>query len=60
MNKTVILIGVGEIGGVFSKGILKTGYPVYPVVRGTNLDDVVHDVPDPQAVIVTVGEKDIQ
>jgi len=59
MKKTVIVIGVGEIGGVFAKGILKTGYPVYPVVRGVDLSDAVKDAPDPEAVIVAVGEKDI-
>ena len=59
MKETVVVIGVGEIGGVFAKGILKTGYPVTPVSRGTNLSDVVKDTPDPQAVIVAVGEKDI-
>lgn len=60
MKNAVILIGVGEIGGVFAKGILKTGYPVYPVARGTNLEDVMRDVPDPKAVVITVGEKDFQ
>ena len=60
MKKTVVVIGVGEIGGVFAKGILKIGYPIYPVARGTNLSDAAKDVPDPQAVVVAVGEKDIK
>lgn len=60
MKKTVVVIGVGEIGSVFARGILKTGYPVYPVVRGTNLSTAVKDVPDPQAVVIAVGEKDIK
>ncbi len=60
MKKTVVVIGVGEIGSVFARGILKTGYPVYPVVRGTNLSTAAKDVPDPQAVVVAVGEKDIK
>lgn len=59
MKKTVVVIGIGEIGSVFARGALKTGYPVYPVVRGVNLSDAANDVPDPQAVIVAVGEKDI-
>ena len=60
MNKAVILIGVGEIGGVFAKGILKIGYPVYPVTRGDDLKGAARAVPDPLAVVVAVGEKDIQ
>jgi len=59
MKKTVIVIGVGEIGGVFAKGILKVGYPVYPVVRGVDLTTAAKDVPAPEAVVVAVGEKDI-
>jgi len=59
MKKDVVLIGVGEMGGVFAKGLLKMGHPVYPIGRGVDLADVVKDVPDPQAVVVAVGEKDI-
>lgn len=60
MKKTVVVIGIGEIGSVFARGVLRTGYPVYPVVRGVEISDAVADVSDPQAVIVAVGEKDIQ
>ena len=42
------------------RGALRTGYPVYPVVRGTEISDAVGDVPDPETVIVAVGEKDIK
>ncbi len=59
MKKLVILIGVGEIGGVFARGLLKTGYQVYPVARGENLKEVSAEVADPQAVVVGVGEKDL-
>ena len=59
MKKPVILIGVGEMGGVFARGLLKTGYPVYPVGRGVNLKEVSVEVVDPQAVVVGVGEKDL-
>jgi prephenate dehydrogenase len=30
MNQTVVIIGIGEMGGVFAKGFLRSGYPVYP------------------------------
>ena len=59
MKMPFVVIGVGEIGSVFARGILKAGYPVYPVIRGTDLSQVAKDVTDLQAVIVAVGEKDI-
>jgi len=37
MNDPVIIIGVGEIGGVLAKGFLRAGHPVYPVTRDMNL-----------------------
>lgn len=60
MKKTVVVIGIGEIGSVFARGILKTGYPVYPITRKTNITDAVGNVPDPEVVIISVGEKDIK
>ena len=59
MKNSVILIGAGEIGGVFARGLLKTGHPVFPVTRKIKLTDVYKEVSDPKAVIVSVGEKDI-
>ncbi len=60
MNKPIIILGMGEIGGVFARGFLKVGYPVYPVTRETDKEALSRQVHDPEAVIVSVGEKDIQ
>lgn len=60
MKDAVVLIGIGEMGGVFGRGILKSGHPVYPVTRKNPPDAVVKDVPEPEAVVVAVGEKDLQ
>lgn len=59
MKKPVVLIGVGEVGGVFARGVLKLGHPVYPVTRDMSVSDVAKDLTDPEAVIVGVGEKDL-
>jgi len=59
MKKAVVSIGVGEMGGVFVRGILRLGYPVIPVTRDMNMNDVVNEVGDPEAVLVSVAEKDI-
>ncbi len=59
MKNAVVLIGVGEVGGVFARGLLKIGHPVYPVGRGDDLTKVSQEIADPQAVVVGVGEKDL-
>lgn len=59
MKKPVGIIGVGEMGGVFARGLLKLGHPVYPVARGQNPAQAAKDAPDLLSVIVAVGEKDL-
>jgi hypothetical protein len=56
----VVLIGVGEVGGVFAKALLRTGRPIYPVVRSSSIEVVVNAVPEPALALVTVGEKDLE
>jgi len=59
MKKAIALIGAGEVGGVFARGLLKEGYPVFPIIRGMNIKDSLNQVSDAEAVIVGVGEKDL-
>ncbi len=59
MKKPVVIIGIGEIGGVFARGFLKLGHPVYPVTRQTPMEEVAAAVADPELVMVAVGEKDL-
>ena len=59
MKKPVVLIGTGEMGGVFARGFLRLGHPLYPVTRQTSMEEVAAAIPDPDAVIVAVGEKDL-
>lgn len=37
MKPPVVVIGIGEMGGVFARGYLKNGHPVYPVTRGSDM-----------------------
>jgi len=60
MNQPVIIIGQGEIGGVFARGFLKSGYPVYPVRRQDMLPEAADSMPDPALVLVAVAENDLQ
>jgi len=59
MKKPAVIIGMGEMGGVFARGLLRIGIPVYPVLRGENISTVMETVPDPDIVLVSVAEKDL-
>lgn len=58
MNQPIVIIGVGELGGVFAKAFLHAGYPVYPVTRKMGIDQAAENMPNPQLVMVAVAEKD--
>jgi len=55
----VILIGVGEMGGVFARGLLRAGYPVWPLTRSDDINALAAAIPKPTLVLVAVGEKDL-
>jgi hypothetical protein len=58
-KKPVAVIGMGEMGGVFARGFLRLGHPVYPVTRGTDMAALAADLPKPRTVLVAVGERDL-
>lgn len=60
MKAPVVVIGMGEIGAVFARGFLKSGHPVYPLLRGDSIDELQKTITAPAAVIVAVGESDLQ
>jgi hypothetical protein len=53
------MVGVGEIGGVLARGLLRLGHPVFPITRATSLSDAARELDDPLAVIVAVAESDL-
>ena len=59
MKDPIVIIGIGEIGSVFARGFLKTGHPVYPVTREMDFQQAVNRVPEPELVLVAVGEADL-
>ena len=58
MEKSVIIIGLGELGGVFARGFLRKGIAVYPVTRGMDFSEAATAYPDPALVLLAVAEKD--
>jgi hypothetical protein len=51
-----IVVGVGELGGVFARGLLRIGHTVIPARRGDDLVRVFEEHADAEVVIVSVPE----
>jgi len=60
VNKSVVIIGLGEMGGVFARGFLRAGVPVYPIIRTMNIRQAMQSMPNPDLVVLAMGEKDLQ
>lgn len=58
-KKPIVIIGIGEMGGVFARGFLRLGHPVYPVARDTDIDELAKTVSKPKLVLVAVAEGDL-
>ncbi len=59
MSKSVVVVGLGEMGSVFARGFLCTRYTVHPVNRGVDMQTVADEVPKPELVLIAVGEADL-
>ena len=59
MNRSVVIVGMGEMGSVFARGFLRTGYSVHPVIRSMEMKDVAADKRQPEIVLLAVGETDL-
>ena len=57
MNQPIVIIGIGELGGVFARAFLAAGYPVYPITRAIPIAETALSVTEPKLVLVAVGEK---
>ena len=58
-KKPVVVIGLGEMGSVFARGLLRLGHPVYPVTRDSGMKRTAKILPDPALVLLAVGESDL-
>jgi len=56
---TAAIIGMGEMGGVFARALLKSGHIVVPVTRETDVAGAVNLYPKPDIALITVGESDL-
>jgi hypothetical protein len=60
MKEPVIIIGMGEMGGVFARGFLRSGHPVFPVTRDMDISSEASRLPEPALVLVSVAENDLR
>ena len=59
MEVPIVLIGIGELGGVFARGALRCGHPVYPITREMDMHREYAQIPSPALALVTVGENEL-
>ena len=63
ISKSVVVVGLGEMGGVFSRGFLRHGYTVHPVLRGVDMQNVADELAstssEPELVLFAMGETDL-
>lgn len=59
MRRPVVIIGLGQMGGLFAHGFLRIGYPVFPVLRNMSIQDSYAQIKDPAFVLVAVGEDEL-
>lgn len=59
MRDPVVIIGIGEMGGVFARGLLRNGHPLYPVTRDMEPDQAAREIPEPVLVLVAVAEAEL-
>lgn len=60
MKAPIVIIGIGELAGVFARGFLRCGYPVYPITRNMDLAQEYQQIPAPELVLITVQENELQ
>jgi len=60
MNQPIVIVGIGELGGVFARAFLRNGLPVYPVTRSMNISEQASRIHQPELVLVAVAEKDFK
>jgi hypothetical protein len=58
MKPPIVIIGIGELAGVFARAFLRNGYPVYPITRDMDIAEEAENLPQPQLVLAAVAETD--
>lgn len=59
MKEPIVVIGIGELGAVFARGLLRLGHPVYPINRDMRMATEAEVLPAPLMVLIAVAEADL-
>ena len=59
MNQPIAVLGIGELGSVFSRAFLRNNYPVYPITRRTDINELSNTI-DPELILICTAEADLQ
>lgn len=64
MKKPIVVVGLGEMGSVFARGFLRSGFTVIPVTRHIEIQTVADELvestlTEPELVLIAVGEADL-
>ncbi len=59
MKKPIVVLGIGELGSVFSRAFLKNNHAVYPITRSTDIDALKSSI-NPELILVCTAEGDLQ
>ncbi len=57
--RTVVIIGLGQLGRVFAGGLLRIGCQIVPVNRNDDMPAIAATHPQPHCVLVAVAEPDL-
>ncbi|MDH5493662.1 MAG: hypothetical protein OEY14_17040 [Myxococcales bacterium] len=60
MSHPAVVVGLGQMGGVFAHGLLRVGVPVYPINRGDSLRGAASVLSEPRLVLIAVGEAQLE
>lgn len=55
-GESAIVVGMGELGGVFAIALLRRGFVVTPILRSTPIEAVLDPRQEPDLCVITVGE----
>ena len=58
-SKSIVVVGLGEMGSVFARGFLRLGFTVQPVTRDMDMQEVAKVNPEPELVLIAVGEANL-
>jgi hypothetical protein len=59
VTASAVIVGIGELGAVFARGLLRIDHPVFPVTRTMRMRDVARDVKEPAIVLLATGETEL-